>query len=111
MPAFIVSLSGRNGVERFYCPFCGAPVFNDEDGMAEEFCNHVKVFVDWIQEPNFPVGATADLADKLTEIDPSDPSELSALFGDDTVIFELTEPGRGAGHDGSSCLVAIGVGD
>jgi hypothetical protein len=42
-------------------------------------------------------------------IDPSDPSELAALFGDDTVVFELVESGRSGAHDGSTCLVAIGV--
>jgi hypothetical protein len=109
MPAFIVSLSSENGVERFYCPFCAATVFDAEDGIAEEFCSHVRVFVDWVQEANLPSGAPAELADHLDDIDPSDPSELSTLFGEDTVIFELTEASRGGGHDGSSCLVAIGV--
>jgi hypothetical protein len=47
-------------------------------------------------------------AEKRDAIDPSDPSELAALFGDDTVVFEFAESGRTGAHDGSTCLVAIG---
>jgi hypothetical protein len=46
MTAATVSLSIENGVPRFYCPFCAAPVFDDDDGVAEVLCKHVKVFVD-----------------------------------------------------------------
>jgi hypothetical protein len=110
MTAATVSLSIDDGAPRFYCPFCAATVFDDDDGVAEVLCKHVKVFVDWIGEPYYPAGATDDLAAQLEELDPSDLSELSALFGDDTVIFELVEPGRGGGHDTSSCLVVLGIG-
>jgi hypothetical protein len=58
----------------------------------------------------YPADATDDLAAELEEVDCSDPSELSALFGDDKMIFELVEPGRGRGHDTSSCLVVLGAG-
>jgi hypothetical protein len=109
MTAATVSLSVEYGVPRFYCPFCAAPVFDDENGMADVFCRHVKVFIDWVGEPCFPADAADDLAAKLDELDCSDPSELSPLFGDDTVIFELVEPGRGGGHDTSVCLVVLGV--
>jgi hypothetical protein len=50
--AATVSLSIENGVSRFYCLFCAAPVFDDDDGVAEVLCKHVKVFVDWIGEPS-----------------------------------------------------------
>jgi hypothetical protein len=109
MPATIASLSHTDGFPRFYCPLCGADVLDEEAGVADKFCAHVKVFVDWVQEPNLPENAPADFAEKLDEIDPSDPSELATLFAEDTVVFELVEPGRGGGHDGSTCLVAIGV--
>jgi hypothetical protein len=109
MPAAIATLSHTDGFLRFYCPLCAAGVFDEEGGMAENFCEHVKVFVDWVQEPNLLENAPADLAVKLDEIDPTDPSELATVFGEDTVVFELVEPGRGGGHDGSTCLVAIGV--
>ena len=109
MTAATVSLSIENGVPRFYCPFCAAPVFDDDDGVAEVLCKHVKVFVDWIGEPYYPADATDDLAAQLEEVDCSDPSKLSALFEDGTVIFELLEPGRGGGHDTSSCLVVLVV--
>jgi hypothetical protein len=91
------SLSSDDGIECLYCPFCAATVFDDEDGMAQYFCSHVRLFVDWVQEANLPPEAPTDLADRLKEIDPSNPSELSALFGEDTVIFELTETGHGEG--------------
>ncbi len=79
--------------------------------MAEDFCSHVGVSVDWVGEANLPPHAPDHLADQLDDIDSSDPSELSRLFGEDTVIFELMEPGRGGGHDGSACLVAFGGND
>jgi hypothetical protein len=109
MTAATVSLSVGNGIPRFYCPFCAATVFDPDDGVAETLCNHVKVFVDWVGEPYFPLGATDDLVAKLEELDPGDPLELSAVFGEDTVVFELVEPGRGGGHDTSSCLVVLGI--
>jgi hypothetical protein len=40
--------------------FCAAPVFDDDDGVAEVLCKHVKVFVDWIGEPYYPADATDD---------------------------------------------------
>lgn len=109
MTASIVSLSIENGVPRFYCPFCAATVF-DDNGNGDDLCKHVKVLVyHSVGELyfDFPAGVTDDLADKLEELGSSDPSELSALFGDDTFIFELVEPGRGGGHDTSSRLVVL----
>lgn len=112
VPAFIVSLSRTDGFQTFFCPHCAAPILDPEvGGMADEFCTHVKVFVDWVCEPNIPDVNTGDLADKLDEIDPTDPAELSKLFEQDTVIFELVRPGGGGGDDGDTCLVAIGVDD
>jgi len=110
MPASFVSISLEHGVEQFYCPFCAAKVFDEEDGMAEDFCGHVKVFVDWARELIIPGAMANELADQLDEIDCGDPTELSAVFGDDAIVFELIEPGRGGGHDGGSWLVVIGVG-
>lgn len=109
MPATVASLKRTDGIDQFFCPFCAAVVFAEEDGMAETFCAHVRVFVDWVDEAHLPEDATVELSENLDEIDTSDPSELASLFGDDTVVFELVEPGRGGGHDGSTCLVAIGV--
>lgn len=80
MTAVTVSISVENGVQRFYCPFCAAIVFDPEHGVAESLCTHVKVFVDWVGEPWFPPDATDDLVAKLEEVDPTDPSELSAVF-------------------------------
>ncbi|OBJ87753.1 hypothetical protein A9W97_17415 [Mycobacterium gordonae] len=64
---------------------------------------------DWVQEPTLPDDAPAELAEKIDEIGSSDTLELAGLFGYETVVFELREPGRGGGHDGSTCLVAIGT--
>ncbi|MDT5144098.1 MAG: hypothetical protein QOI79_3465 [Mycobacterium sp.] len=48
MSASIASLTHTEGFVQFYCPLCAATVFDDEQGMAEEFCLHVRVFVDWV---------------------------------------------------------------
>ncbi len=109
MPATIVSLSVDNGLDRFYCPFCAAMVFDEESGLAEDFCGHVRVFVDWAGELIIPEGTASALSDQMYQTDCSDPTELAALFGDDSVVFELVEPGRGGGHDGGACLIVFGT--
>jgi hypothetical protein len=108
MPATVASLTRTDGFDQFFCPLCAAVVFNEEVGMAEKFCAHVQVFVDWVDEAHLPEDATVELSENLDEIDTSDPSELASLFGDDTVVFELVEPGRGGGHDTSTCLSRLG---
>lgn len=109
MPAAILEISKRYGFPNFYCPFCSAPVFTDGDGMADQFCQHVMVFVDWVGEPSIGPDAPPGLSKQLDDIE-YDAVELAGLFGDDTVVIELYEPGRGGGHDGTVCLVALNFG-
>jgi hypothetical protein len=107
MPAVTASLSRTNGFQNFYCPLCAAPVFAEESGVADEFCEHVKVFVDWVGE----AVAADELEHVLDDLDVTDPVALAGLFTEDTVVFELIESAGGGGHDGSTCLVAIGLED
>jgi hypothetical protein len=109
MPAVTVSLSRTDGFLDFYCFRCGAPILVADDGVADKFCQHVTVFVDWVGEATVAEGSRDELTDELDEVDPTDPTELAELFTDGTVIFELVEPARGAGHDGSTCLIAMAI--
>lgn len=108
MPATIVSLTRLNGFPKFYCIHCAGTIF-DEGGPAEEFCKHVLVVADPYGDPELGPAAADGLADKLDEIDADIPEELARLFDEDTVVFELVEPGRGGGHDGSVLLVALAI--
>lgn len=108
MPATTVSLTRLNGFPQFHCFHCGAEIFG-QDGPAEDFCGHVRVFVDWIGEPILGGAATGDLEAKLEEIAADVPEELAGLFDENTIVFELVEQARGGGHDGDVCLVALAV--
>ena len=47
MPASHVRLEVQDGLADLYCPACGAPVFTDAAGPAEDLCDHVCFFIDW----------------------------------------------------------------
>ncbi|MGB3356826.1 MAG: hypothetical protein WBB00_29175 [Mycobacterium sp.] len=106
MPANTVSLTRLNGFSAFHCLYCGAVIVG-EGGPGEHFCEHVSVFVDWVGESQLGPAAADGLEEKLDEIEADVLDELASLFGDDTIVFELSEQARGGGHDGSGCLVAL----
>lgn len=46
MPATRVSLSLPDGLPDLFCPACGEPVFDAEEGPAGETCEHVRFIID-----------------------------------------------------------------
>lgn len=46
MPATRVPLSLPDGLPDLFCPACGEPVFDGEEGPAAETCEHVRFIID-----------------------------------------------------------------
>ncbi|MEW5812523.1 MAG: hypothetical protein AB1925_24120 [Actinomycetota bacterium] len=106
MTAATISLSREDGFPRFFCCRCGSKVF-DEEGVAEEFCEHVCVLFDEMGDPLMGPAASEDLLGRLEDADEADFGELAKLFESNAVLFQLREEARGGGHDGWTCFVAL----
>jgi hypothetical protein len=62
MPATRVQLTLPDGLDALFCPACGEPVYDGEEGPAAETCEHVRFIIDAEGELSIaePEGMDAD---------------------------------------------------
>jgi hypothetical protein len=122
VPASFVELAVENGFPSFYCPVSGVVLFNSEEGFDPD-ADHspfLRVFIDWDESTVWladidalPVDArglqerlttifTRTLADEEKSINDAIDECIKAM-PNSAAVFELHEPGRGGGHEGSVC--------
>lgn len=113
MCAQIVRMDLEYGIKHFHCAICGSTLVDGEAGITDEFCQHVVVLVDWVQQVMLGNGAAPELEQEIeAATENADIVEaLGKILGDTVVVFEFTEPGRGGGHVASSIVVALDFAD
>ena len=125
MPASRVQIEVEEGVPDLYCPACAAPVYTDQDGPAEQTCEHVRFFIDWegelaLAEPEAYAGDDAArqqrIIDLVEQTDSWDEflTKVVALLPASAMILELSQPARGEGpaededdDEGATAVVAF----
>lgn len=111
MSAQIVRLSIDYGIRRFHCAICGSAVVSPKNGLEERFCEHVVVVVDWVQNVILGAAAPDGLLDAMQAANDEAADNTAAIIAnilhDTAVVFELTEPGRGGGHDSAAIILAF----
>ena len=124
MSASFVELSLEGGLPEFRCPVTGVPVFDTEEGFVpqREQSPYLRFFIDWVAETWVAPSAAlpqearpahekvlelleSDIEGSLTMIDLI--RQCADAMPSSAVIFELLDPPRGGGHDGSVCYVAF----
>ena len=122
MPASRVQIEVEEGVPDLYCPACAAAVYTEQDGPAEQTCEHVRFFIDWegelaLAEPDAYAGDDAArqqrIIDLVEQTDSWDEflTKVVAMLPASAMILELSQPGRGEGDDdedeGATAVVAF----
>jgi hypothetical protein len=118
-----VTINVHGGITHFCCPRTGVPIVDDQGFNEDKQSPHVRFVIDYIggvwmtprkRTPADQIAYMERCAKLLFDEDRSTDSLLRALarvLPPSVVIFELTEPARGGGHDGSWLLVAIEMGE
>lgn len=107
MSASVIQISVPNGIGNFYCPACGTAICVVDEGLAENLCEHVSFLVDWVDELTVGDAIPPALAAAIEDAYENGTEALAATLPDTAVVFELIEPGRGGGHDGSELVLGI----
>ena len=124
MPASRVQVEVENGFPNLHCPACGSAVYTEEEGTAEQTCEHVRFFIDWsgelsLAEPDSFAGEDQARQQRIIELVESTDSwddfleKVAAALPESVLILELSDPERGEGDDeddeetGANAVVAF----
>lgn len=108
--AAYVELEHDRGLGRLHCPVCGTCIMNEDEGLSEEFCEHVMLVHDWageFQTRDDEVEALVDAA--MDEADEKDRTAIELLrekFGQNVVFLKSFQPACGS-KDAAAITVVI----
>ncbi|MGZ8469886.1 MAG: hypothetical protein ACXWZS_02450 [Gemmatirosa sp.] len=109
MPASRVSIEVEEGVPDLYCPACAAPVYTQEEGTAEQTCEHVRFFIDWegelsLAEPDSFAGEDAERQQRIIDLVEQTDSwdefldKVVTVLPGSAMVLELSQPDRAGGE-------------
>lgn len=126
MPASRVQIEVEDGVPDLYCPACAAPVYTQEDGAAEQTCEHVRFFIDWegelsLAEPESFGGEDAERQQRIIDLVEQTDSwdefldKVVTVLPASAMVLELSQPDRAGGEseddgeeeEGATAVVAF----
>ncbi len=125
MPASRVQIEVEDGVPDLYCPACAAPVYTQEDGTAEQTCEHVRFFIDWegelsLAEPDSFGGEDAERQQRIIDLVEQTDSwdefldKVVNVLPASAMVLELSQPDRESGEgsddeegEGGTAVVAF----
>jgi hypothetical protein len=113
MPAAFARVVVENGIRTLSCPICASPLVTEEDGAVDQPCAHVLFVVDWIGELHVNSQADGASEERLETLRGDSESldqflaAASAELPASVLLLRIEEPGRGAGHDGSTFSAAF----
>lgn len=103
----IARISSLEPFPEFHCPACGAPILVSDEGLAENYCEHLVFIKDWVAETHYGEQLDKNLVETLQAIEEDDVEAIASVLPTSAVVFALTETPRGGGHDGSEIVIAI----
>lgn len=103
----IARISSLEPIPEFHCPACGSPILVTDEGLADNYCEHLVFIRDWVAETYYGQQLDEKLVEALQAIEEDDVEAIASVLPTSAVVFALTETPRGGGHDGSEIVIAI----
>lgn len=119
MSASRIQVEVEEGVPDLYCPVCAAPVYTEQEGPAEQTCEHVRFFIDWegelaLAEPEAFTGEDAERQQRIIDLVEQTESwdefltKVLAVLPSSAMILELSQPaGEDEEDEGATAVVAF----